>query len=62
MMATITATRWWVVLFGCEACKREEFIKVVEDSLDSLPEEFRRRIKNVAILVEDFPLDQSHGC
>jgi predicted Zn-dependent protease with MMP-like domain len=39
--------------------KREHFIKVVEDSLDSLPEEFRCRIKNVAILVEDFPPNQS---
>ena len=39
--------------------KREHFIKVVEDSLDSLPEEFHSRIKNVAILVEDFPSNQS---
>lgn len=39
--------------------KREHFIKVVEDSLDSLPQEFRSRIKNVAILVEDFPPNQS---
>jgi predicted Zn-dependent protease with MMP-like domain len=39
--------------------KREDFVNVVEDSLDSLPEEFRRRIKNVAILVEDFPPKQS---
>ena len=39
--------------------KREHFIKVVEASLDSLPEEFRSRIKNVAILVEDFPPNQS---
>ena len=38
--------------------KHEHFIKVVEDSLDSLPEEFRSRIKNVAILVEDFPPNQ----
>ena len=38
---------------------REHFIKFVEDSLDSLPEEFRSRIKNVAILVEDFPPNQS---
>ena len=41
--------------------KREHFIKVVEASLDSLPEEFRSRIKNVAILVEDFPPNQSPG-
>jgi predicted Zn-dependent protease with MMP-like domain len=39
--------------------KREHFIQVVEDSLDSLPKEFRSRIKNVAIIVEDFPPNQS---
>ena len=39
--------------------KREEFLKVAEEALDSLPEEFRSRIHNVAILVEDFPLNQS---
>ena len=43
---------------GCRM-KREHFVNVVEDSLDSLPEEFRSRIKNVAILVEDFPPKQS---
>lgn len=35
--------------------KREEFVNVAEETLDSLPEEFRSRIQNVAILVEDFP-------
>ena len=39
--------------------KREEFVEIAEESLDSLPEEFRSRIKNVAILVEDFPENQS---
>lgn len=39
--------------------KREEFVEVAEEALDSLPEEFRSRIHNVAILVEDFPLNQS---
>src|SRR5215470_11965501 len=39
--------------------KREEFIKVAEEALDSLPEEFRTRIQNVAILVEDYPPNQS---
>jgi predicted Zn-dependent protease with MMP-like domain len=34
--------------------KREDFVKVAEETLDSLPEEFRIRIQNVAILVEDF--------
>jgi predicted Zn-dependent protease with MMP-like domain len=39
--------------------KGEEFVKVAEDALDSLPKEFRSRIQNVAILVEDFPPKQS---
>ena len=39
--------------------KREDFVKVAEQTLDSLPEEFRSRIQNVAILVEDFPPNQS---
>jgi len=39
--------------------KREDFVKVAEDALDSLPEEFRSRIHNVATLVEDFPPNQS---
>jgi predicted Zn-dependent protease with MMP-like domain len=35
--------------------KREDFIQVVAEALDSLPKEFRRRIHNVAVLVEDLP-------
>ena len=38
--------------------KREHFVKVVEQALDSLPQEFRSRIRNVAILVEDMPPNQ----
>jgi predicted Zn-dependent protease with MMP-like domain len=38
---------------------REDFINVAEETLDSLPREFRSRIHNVAILVEDFPQHQS---
>ena len=38
--------------------KREHFVKVVEESLDSLPQEFRSRIRNVAVLVEDMPPNQ----
>lgn len=34
---------------------REEFKKLVAEALDSLPREFRRRIANVAVLVEDRP-------
>ena len=39
--------------------KREQFIKVVEEALDSLPQEFRNHIRNVAVLVEDLPPNQS---
>ena len=38
--------------------KREHFVKVVEEALDSLPREFRSRIRNVAVLVEDVPPNQ----
>jgi predicted Zn-dependent protease with MMP-like domain len=38
--------------------KREEFTKLVEEVLDSLPKEFRSRIHNVAVLVEDLPPGQ----
>ena len=34
------------------------FRQGAEEALDSLPEEFRSRIQNVAILVEDFPPNQ----
>jgi predicted Zn-dependent protease with MMP-like domain len=40
---------------------REDFIKVVEESLDSLPQEFRDQIRNVAVLVEDLPPRPSRG-
>jgi predicted Zn-dependent protease with MMP-like domain len=35
--------------------EREGFTKLVEDVLDSLPQQFRSRIHNVAVLVEDLP-------
>jgi predicted Zn-dependent protease with MMP-like domain len=38
--------------------KREHFVKVVEEALDSLPQEFRSRIQNVSVLVEDVPPKQ----
>jgi predicted Zn-dependent protease with MMP-like domain len=38
--------------------ERERFAKVIEEVLDSLPQEFRDRIRNVAVLVEDLPHDQ----
>jgi predicted Zn-dependent protease with MMP-like domain len=39
--------------------KWEDFVNVAADALDSLPEEFRSRIHNIAILVEDFPANQT---
>jgi predicted Zn-dependent protease with MMP-like domain len=38
--------------------EREAFAKVMREVLDSLPEEFRSRIRNVAMLVEDLPSGQ----
>ena len=38
--------------------KREHFVNVVEETLDSLPQEFRSRIRNVAVLVEGMPPNQ----
>ena len=38
--------------------KREHFVKVVEEALDSLPQEFLSCIRNVAVLVEDMPSHQ----
>jgi predicted Zn-dependent protease with MMP-like domain len=38
--------------------ERESFTRVVEDVLDSLPQQFRSRIHNVAVLVEDLPPDR----
>jgi predicted Zn-dependent protease with MMP-like domain len=35
--------------------ERERFVALVEQVLDSLPERFRERIHNLAILVEDRP-------
>ena len=34
---------------------RERFVKLVTEVLDSLPDEFRQRIKNLAVIVEERP-------
>lgn len=34
---------------------RERFVKLVQETLDTLPPEFRSRIQNLAVLVEDRP-------
>ncbi len=41
--------------------QREAFAKIMQEVLDSLPEEFRDRIRNVAVLVEDFPPGQNRS-
>lgn len=38
--------------------KRKKFVNLVEEALDSLPARFRKRIHNVAVLVEDLPPEQ----
>jgi predicted Zn-dependent protease with MMP-like domain len=38
-----------------EDMERKRFVKIVEEVLDSLPQQFRSRIHNVAVLVENFP-------
>jgi predicted Zn-dependent protease with MMP-like domain len=38
---------------------RDRFVKLVADVLDSLPAEFRTRIRNLAVLVEDRPKRRS---
>jgi predicted Zn-dependent protease with MMP-like domain len=35
--------------------RREEFVEIVEQVLDQLPQQFRDRIANLAVLVEDLP-------
>lgn len=35
--------------------EREEFEKIVEKAIESLPEKFQEKMHNVAILVEDLP-------
>jgi predicted Zn-dependent protease with MMP-like domain len=35
--------------------ERARFERLVAEAIDSLPEEFRKRLDNVAILVEDLP-------
>ncbi|MGE5347112.1 MAG: metallopeptidase family protein [Acidithiobacillales bacterium] len=37
-----------------------EFEKLVEEAIEELPEEFRRRLENVAITVEEEPTDEDY--
>lgn len=37
---------------------REEFQRLVAEAIDGLPKDFRDRLKNIAVIVEDFPSPQ----
>jgi predicted Zn-dependent protease with MMP-like domain len=37
------------------AVERAHFEQLVSEAIDSLPEDFRRRMDNVAVVVEDYP-------
>ncbi len=37
---------------------REQFTAIVAEVLDTLPREFRKRVHNVAVLVEDYPREE----
>ena len=39
----------------------EQFDKLVEETLDNLPEKFQKKINNVAIFVEDYPSKEQLG-
>ena len=41
--------------------KRERFHKLVAEALDALPEKFRARIRNVAVVVEEMPRDDEEA-
>ena len=41
--------------------KREPFLKLVREALDSLPQKFRTHIHNVAVVVEDRPSGERTG-
>jgi predicted Zn-dependent protease with MMP-like domain len=41
--------------------ERERFVRLVEEALDGLPGRFRKRIQNLAVLVEDRPAKVPSG-
>jgi len=38
--------------------ERKRFIELVQQALDELPDQFRSRMDNVVVLVEDLPPEQ----
>jgi predicted Zn-dependent protease with MMP-like domain len=41
--------------------ERGEFVTLVEQAVESLPEEFKKRLDNVALVVEDWPTEEQLG-
>jgi predicted Zn-dependent protease with MMP-like domain len=41
--------------------QRERFLQLVKNELDRLPREFRSRIQNLAVLVEDLPASETEA-
>ena len=40
---------------------RRQFERLVEEALDAVPEEFRRHLENVAVVVEEWPPEREGG-
>lgn len=40
---------------------QEQFEKIVGEALDNLPDKFKKRLHNVAVIVADFPTDEQLG-
>jgi predicted Zn-dependent protease with MMP-like domain len=38
--------------------RRDEFEKLIQEAVRELPEEFRKRLENVAIILEDYPSEE----
>jgi predicted Zn-dependent protease with MMP-like domain len=45
----------WAPIVSAQARRRRHFEGLVADALDALPEEFRSRLSNIEIVVEDRP-------
>lgn len=56
LIALVEGSPAWGALRVCSlAMTHERFNQLVSEAMDSLPAEFRRRIENVAVMVQDRP-------
>ncbi len=49
---------WITFLVLASTMKREEFERLVEQALDGLPEKYARLVKNLVVVVEDYPANK----